>query len=354
MGARLRSLRSLKLALLLLPISLLLGGCLEGNPYSTLTDRGNVSDQILDLFWPVFGVAVIVFFAVEGLLLFTVLRFHSRRQPRLPVQTHGNTKLELTWTIVPAVILAVIAIPTIDTIVDLSRRPTAAENPLAVRVIAQQFWWEFQIKNPANPEQTIYAANELHIPIGRKVVATIESKDVIHSFHVPNLAGKQDAIPGHRNDLIFDAKQPGRYQAQCAEFCGASHALMRFIVIAEPEADFTAWLARQAQPRTAAPATGVSPSVARGQQLFFTPENRCIGCHAIEGTIAQARIAPNLTQFGARTTLGANRLDNTPENVARWITNPQQYKPGALMPSFRDVLSEEDIRAIADYLQTLR
>lgn len=345
MGARSRLVFVLRLTAILLPVALLLSGCTTSDPFNALTDRGEVSEKLTKLYYPVFAVAVVVFFLVEGLLLYTMIRFRRRPDSALPVQTHGNTRLEVGWTILPSVILAIIAVPTITTIVDLSHQPADA---LPVRVIGHQWWWEFRYQDPADPSREIITANEMHIPSGRRVFATIESDDVIHSFWVPNLAGKQDAIPGHRNDLWFSAREPGVYQGQCAEFCLDSHALMKFIVVAEPQPQFDQWLRNQGQP---AP-TATTGSVARGQEVFLG--NACIGCHAIEGTAAQARVAPNLTHFGSRTTLGANRLTNTPENLEKWINNPPRYKPGAKMPVWEGVLSQEDIRAIVDYLESLK
>lgn len=347
MGARSRFTPYLQLLLVLVPVVLLLTGCSTNNPYNTLTDRGDVSITIRRLFWPVLWVAIFVFFAVEGLLLYTVLRYreHPGRDDQLPKQTHGNTRLEVGWTILPALILAGISIPTVSTIVSLSSKP---DNAITVKVTGFQWWWQFQYDYNG---QTVYTANELHVPVGRKIYAQITSNDVIHSFFVPNLAGKQDAVPNHVNDLSFVANAPGVYAGECAEYCLTSHALMRFIVIAEPEDQFNAWLANQARP-----ANDVTGSAARGRELFLG--NACIACHAIQGTAAQARVAPNLTHFGTRSSLGANRLENTPENVQRWIRNPGLVKPGAKMPAFsKDYggqLENSDIAAIADYLESLK
>lgn len=344
MGARphLRSL--LRLAPIIFPLAVILAGCSTGDAYDALGDRGAVSEQINNLFFPVFFVAVFVFFAVEGLLLFTIIRFRKRpNSDALPVQTHGNTRLEVGWTIVPSVVLAIIAVPTIATIVDLAQKPTDA---IQVKVIARQWFWEFRYTGPDGQE--VVTANEMHIPTGRKIYASITSEDVIHSFWVPNLAGKQDAVPNRISPLNFSAKADGVYQGACAEFCGDSHALMKFIVIAEPQGQFDQWLAGQAQP--AAQVSG--GSVERGRQVFMA--NACIGCHTVKGTAAQGAIAPNLTHFGSRITLGAGRLENKPENVFRWIQNPRQFKPGAKMPAWQGTLSDEDIRAVVDYLESLK
>jgi cytochrome c oxidase subunit 2 len=352
MRARTRLASCLRLAALLVPLALVLAGCETDDPLNTLTDRGTFSEEARSLFYLTFWIAVVIFFAVEGFLLWVLIRFRARpNRDEMPVQTHGNTRLEIFWTIVPAALLAILTIPTISKIVELSRQP---DDALQLQIIGHQWWFEFRYKGP-NDEDIIFA-NELHIPAGRKVFVKMTSVDVIHSFWVPNLAGKQDLVPNHTTQLWFDAKEPGVYQGQCAEFCGESHALMRFLVIADTEADFDEWLANQAR---AAP-TFVSGSAARGQQIFMG--NACIGCHSIKGTSATGRTAPDLTHFGSRTTIAGNRLDKSdPEHIADWIKHPPQYKPGALMPSWGTgtpgdnvKLSDDDINAVVDYLQALR
>lgn len=351
MGVRSRLRLLLALAIGCLPLALLATSCITDDPFNARTGNGSVADRLRDLYYPVFYVAVFVFFAVEGLLLFTIIKFRRRpNSTQLPVQTHGNTRLEVGWTILPSLILAVIAVPTISTIVDLAEKPA---NPLEVRVIGRQWWWEFQYKDPNDASKTVYAANEMHIPAGRKIYLTIESEDVIHSFWVPNLAGKQDAIPGRRNYLTFDALRPGVYQGECAEFCLDSHALMRFLVVAETQGNFDQWLLAQSQPGAIPSGSG---SLARGRQLFTgqaNPAINCFACHAVEGT-TNGRVGPNLTHVGSRVTIGANRLENTPENLVRWIKNPRAYKPGAKMPAWEGTIADEDIKAIADYLQSLK
>ena len=343
MGARARSLPLLRLVLFLVPLAFLIASCSTGQAADTLTDRGDVSARIRDLFFPVFWLGVIIFFLVEGLLLFVLYRFREKPDDnQLPIQRHGNTRLEIGWTIVPSLIMLAIAVPTIATIVDLSRRP---EGALQVEVIGHQWWWEFRYRGADG--QPVVVANEMSIPVGQKVEVRLTSVDVIHSFWVPNLAGKQDVVPGNVTSMWFNAKESGEYFGQCAEFCGESHAFMRFKVVARPPAEFDRWLADQARP--AAPAAA---DVARGQQIFLN--NACIGCHAIGGTAAQGQVGPNLTHFGSRTSMLANILPNTQENVQRWITNPQALKPGAKMPAFGGQLSQDDIAAIAAYLESLK
>jgi cytochrome c oxidase subunit 2 len=348
MGARARLGRFVAFALLVAPAVLVLAACSTGDPLDTLTGRGDVSEKIRRIFYIPFWIAVVIFFVVEGLLLFCLIRFRERRDAEeMPKQTHGNTRLEVGWTILPSLVLAVVAVPTIAGIVELAETP---DNPQRVQVIAHQWWWEFRYTTPDGRQ--VVTANEMYIPVGRRVLATVESADVIHSFWVPNLAGKQDVVPGHQNHIWFNAKTPGRYEGQCAEFCGESHALMRFLVYAVPQDQFDQWLRALAQP-----VRPTAPSAQRGRELFLA--NACIACHTIAGEERATGVTgPNLSRFGARTTLAANRLQNTPENTFKWITNPQAVKPGALMPArggaTPEQLSDDDVRAIVDYLESLR
>ena len=344
MRARVRLLRWLPRFLVVALSALMLSACKTGDPFDTFTSGSNMVDTINNLFWPVFLIAVVIFFLVEGLLLFTIIRFRAKPgDSGLVKQTHGNTRLEVTWTIIPSLIMAGIAVPTVSTIVDLSRTP---DNPVVVRVIGHQWWWEFRMMGPNGQE--VITANQLHLPAGRNIVAEITSEDVIHSFWAPNIFGKQDAVPGRLAKLNFDVRDPGVYQGECAEFCLDSHALMRFLVIVEPEPQWNQWLAGQA----AQARTPTTPSALRGREVLLG--NACIGCHAISGTTAQGRTAPDLSHFGTRNTLGANRLENTPENVEQWIRNPAAFKPGAKMPAWAGQIPDEDIRAIVDYLHSLK
>ena len=328
----------LTLTLLLLAImALVLTSCSAHDPQNTLASAGIVAKKQEDLFWLIFWWAAGVFVVVELLLLFVVLRF--RRQPGqgIPTQTHGNTRMEIAWTIAPALVLVSIGIPTISTIWDLATPPAVA---MQVKVVGHQWWWEFQY-----PEIGIVTANELHIPVGETVNFALESGDVIHSFWVPKLGGKQDAVPSHSNPLWLRADSPGMYYGQCAELCGIQHAQMRFRVIAQPRSEFDDWARAQRTPPAAA-----SGEAARGAQIFAT--NACIGCHTIEGTPGVGKTGPNLTHFGSRTTLASAILQNTPENLAKWLRNPQAVKEGALMPNLN--LSEDQVSGLVAYLQSLK
>ncbi len=336
----------------MLVMALVLAGCATGNPQSTIDPKGLHARLIYQLFvgW-IFWPAVAVFVFVEGLLLYSVWRYRARPGDPLPAQVHGNTRLEITWTLIPAVILIAILLATFQTQAALAEPPIGA-NPITVRVIGHQWWWEFEY-----PDLGVTTANELHIPVGVPVNVTLESVDVMHSFWVPLLAGKQDVIPGRVNRIWMQAEEPGTYSAQCAEFCGVQHALMRFIVVAESQSEFNSWAQRErgipgfGQPTPTAVA-GQQSLVQQGAQLFAT--GACVTCHTVRGTPAQAKVGPDLTHFGSRRTIGANTLqkDDQGNNLKRWLRNPQAVKPGNLMPNLN--LSEADIEALAAYLESLK
>ncbi len=306
-------------------------------PQNTLAPAGEVARDILSLFRLIFWMAAVVFVVVQGLLIYAIIRF--RRRPgdtAMPAQVHGNTPLEVAWTIAPAIVLAVIAVPTIQTIGKLAEPPD--DKPIVqVNVTGHQWWWEFQF-----PELGVLTANELHIPVGSRVDATLRSADVIHSFWVPRLSGKSDVFPGTRTtSRWFDADAPGEYQGQCAELCGASHALMKFRVIAQTQADFDAWV--RSQKASAAATTGAGPTL-------FTNRG-CGACHTIEG-LAQGKVGPNLTHLASRGTLAAGMLTRTDANIAKWLANPPAIKPGSKMPNLG--LAENEIQTLVAYLQSLK
>jgi cytochrome c oxidase subunit II len=219
-------------------------------------------------------------------------------------------------------------------------RTVDAEQPGAqpLRVIGHQWWWEYQY-----PDQQVIAANELYVPVGMPLQVSLESVDVIHSFHVPRFGWMQDTVPGKTNQMSILVNQPGVFDGACNQYCGLQHAWMRIRVVAEPADQFTAWLQQQRQPVTS---TG-SP----GEQVFL--RNTCTACHTIRGLVGTARIGPDLTHLGSRATLGAGVVDNTPANLRSWIRNAQSIKPGVLMPAFQNI-SPDDLNALADYLESLK
>jgi cytochrome c oxidase subunit II len=329
-------------------VALIVGGC--GGPYaqSAMQPASDIAQRLQDLFANIFWWAVAVFVIVEGALLLTVLKFRTRRGQggaHSPKHVHGNTLVELAWTLAPAVVLVIIAIPTISTIweVDL---PTTDPDALVVEVVGHQWWWEFRY-----PEFDIVTANEFHIPVGRTIDFRLTSADVIHSFWIPRLAGKRDLVPGRENNLWFKADSVGRFLGQCAEFCGLSHALMKLEVVVDSPADFEAWVRRQETPATAV-GEGNALAVLVGQGREVLMRAGCIACHRIDGTQAQGVLGPDLSHVGSRRTIAAGILENTPHNMERWLRNPRAFKPGALMPALQ--LTDEDVRSLAAYLSSLR
>ncbi|HEY7874061.1 MAG TPA: cytochrome c oxidase subunit II [Actinomycetota bacterium] len=328
-------------------LALLLTGCATDGPQDYLNPQGPNARQADNLWNLTFGIAVVVFVIVEALIVYALVKFRHR-PGREAAQFHGNTRVEVILTLVPALILAGIAIPTVKTIFDLSRRPGG--DALEVTVEAHQFWWEFHY-----PELEITTANEMHIPVDRPIDLTLKGVDVIHSFWIPRLAGKQDVVPGHTNHMHFQADEPGRYLGQCTEFCGLSHANMRQIVFAHEVSDFEEWVANE-QEEAREPSGGLA---AEGARLFvegtgegtFPNGGACGTCHAIAGTTAQGVMGPDLTHFASRETFAGATYDSTPANLRSWLEDPPAMKPGVDMPDLG--LTAEQIDALMAYLETL-
>ena len=316
----------------------------------TLNPAGRSAHREAGLFWFVFWIAVVVFVLVEGLLVVAIVRFRHRPGRGVPKQVHGNKRLEVTWTIVPALLLLGVAVPTVGTIFSLSRQPAGA---LHITVTGHQWWWEV-----AYPGTKVVTANEIHIPTGRPVYVRLESKDVIHSFWIPRLAGKQDLEPGDVRYLNIQTDRPGVYQGQCAEYCGISHANMRMRVFADPPARFRAWLAEQAGP----PRTPSSSLVTQGQQLFDKGTSggvQCTACHSTQPGVG-GTIGPNLAHFGSRTTFAGSIFLRNEINLRHWLENPQGSKPGNDMDigpggkPGRSALTDQEIDALIAYLESLK
>jgi len=327
---------------LLFLTALLAAGCTQwadaSAPQTTVFPASDINRQILDLYALIFWMAVVVFVGVEGFLLYTIVRFRRRADNQMPTQTHGNTRLEVAWTILPSIVLLVIAIPTIPTIFAQDTVPPNATQ--RVRVVGHQWWWEFQY-----PDLGVVTANELHLPIGQTARFDLTSADVIHSFWVPRMGGKMDVVPTRTNLLWFTPEQTGEFLGQCVEFCGIQHANMRLRLIVDTPEGFEAWV--QQQRATAAQPSG---DAQRGAQLF--QQGACVGCHTIRGTNAAGTVGPDLTHFGSRRTVAAGMLDSNPQNLNRWIQDPQGVKTGAKMPNLG--LSDADAEALAAYLLSLR
>lgn len=347
----------------LLGLALLLGGCASGTPLDTLQPEGPAARTIQDLVGPVFIVAGIVFVFVELGTVFIVWKFRRRHdddETTLPEQIHGNNRLEIGWTILPAVVLAVVAVFTLVTIFELEKRD---DDAIAIGVEGQQWWWRFTYDIDDDGVVDIVTANEMVIPAGRQVDLSITSNDVIHSFWIPRLNGKRDAVPGRTHTLSLESDAPGYFFGQCTEFCGLSHAEMRMRVVALPPDEYEAWVQEQLQdgptPQTAAQA--------RGQEIFTST---CASCHSIRGLDVQpgdnapvdlvAGVAPDLTHFASRRVYagGLFELYDDDGNVERnqleaWLRNPPGEK--AMYPDGRRGmpnlgLNENQIDDLVEYL----
>jgi cytochrome c oxidase subunit II len=318
-------------------------GCTANAKQSALKPKGTVARQLNNLFVPVFWVAVVVFCIVAFLVVLCLVRFRARSEDEAPRQIHGHTALELTWTIIPAAILGIIAIPTVLTVFSINKMP---KNAMQIDVIGHRWWWQYDYRDQADPTKVLFStANEMHIPAGQKVELNLTSVDVIHNFWPPELAGKVYAIPGRHNHMVVEADNPGTYYGQCAEYCGTSHANMRLQIIADNSQDFQAWMAGEQQ----GPVQVASGAAATGAQVF--EQKGCAGCHSISG-ISSGIVGPNLTHFKSRSVFAGSIFENTDPNLRAWLRNPPRQKPGSVMPNLG--LSEDEISQLIAYLDTLK
>lgn len=356
---------------LLAALAVLLAAC--SGEQSALDPAGPFAAKPDDLFMLVFWIAVVVFVLVQGLIIYTAVRYRGKAgDDSLPVQTHGNTRLEIFWTVVPALILAGIAVPTVQQVFDLAEAP---EGAVEIEVIGHRWWWEYRY-----PGSGVVTANELVMPVDTPVRLSMTAEDpaadsgVIHSYWIPALAGKQDVIPGRVVNLNLQADEPGRYLGQCAEYCGLSHANMRNRAVVLEQDEFDQWLADQQQPAVE-PEPGTL--AAQGQEIV---QNSCVACHNIRAeaatgeTAASLMTGPDLTHLMSRKEFAGaifdlyQREDPDDPNSAftdepnvdqlrAWVQNAPSQKAmrpgeGYSMPSFAN-LSDEQIDAIVAYLTTL-
>jgi len=324
----------------------------DENPLTTFEPAGPFAEEIDSLFWLVFWIATVVFALVMlGLVVILVL-FRDRHrggEPKEPRQLHGSPKLEVLWTVIPALILAVIAVPTVSSIFDLTE---CGPDAIEIEVIGHQWWFEYHY-----PEADVYTANVMVIPAGQEVCAVMTSDDVIHNFWIPALNGKRYLVPGQTTNLRLQADEPGEYWGHCAEFCGLSHSLMRARVQALSPADYEGWLAAQQEP-------SILPAEAdpgyEGYQVYLN--RRCVQCHTMRFDDAEASVlippeafnGPELTHFASRNVFAGATLpeegETHEEALKRWLADPPSVKPGSFMPDLG--LTEAEIDALIVWLES--
>jgi cytochrome c oxidase subunit II len=314
-----------------------------------LTPAGPQAAHIHELWWVMLITCGVVFVAVLGATAIALLRA-PRGDAQSPPDFHAGYQREprVERAIAVALVLSgagLFGLLLASVLTDRALASLPLEGGVVIEVTARQWWWEAKYEDE-QPARTFVTANELHVPVGRPVLVKLLSDDVIHSFWVPNLHGKKDLIPGRQATLQFRADRPGVYRGQCAEFCGFQHAKMAFLIIAEPPEEYERW----AEAQRASAQQPTDATAKRGQEVFAN--STCPMCHAIQGTDAQGRRAPDLTHVGSRHTLAAGALENTPTEMASWIANPQSTKPGVNMPAHP--LPAADLQALVAYLGTLK
>ncbi len=356
----------------LLALLFLVMACAPDAKQSTFGTAGPVAEQQLLLFNVLLWVMVAVFVLVEGVLLYAIIKFRRRPgQDELPPQTHGHTALEITWTVIPTVLILGLGIWSVFTLFDLDQPPKGADM-LEVTAVGHQWWWEFEYPDADGKGKYITTANELRVPVNRAIQINLRSDDVIHSFWVPKLAGKVDVIPTRNNYMWFQADETGTFYGQCAEFCGTAHAQMKFLVQVLPQEDYLAW----------AEGFGEQPVLtARAQagQQVFNSTGGCVVCHTANGSDSPAVVAgrvqgfmttetgiapgPNLTDLATRERFGAGLADLNRDNLRQWLRNPEDIKPGNYMSARASIyqtadgrvsLSEDELSSLLEYLLSLK
>ena len=349
---------------------------LAGTPTSIFAPHSTPAGQVHQLSIFVLVITGAIFVGVSSLLIYALVRFRERPGDATePPQVFGSVQIELSWTIIPVLIIVVLFLVTARVLFSVQDAPEPA-TAVDVVVVGHQFWWEFKY-----PQYGVTTANELHVPLSsaqtpRPTFMKLTSADVMHSFWVPELAGKTDLLPNRVNAMWIDPQQTELFVGQCAQFCGAQHAKMLLRVYVDSPEDFDKWIRAQqrAQPELnstggvklvseavvrngktdlsgAAPSEGSDQVNAQTGQLVFE-QQACISCHTVKGTVANGRYGPDLTHLMSRATLGAGAAENTAGNLEAWITDPSRFKPGCLMPAMH--LTDRQNQQITAYLQTLR
>ena len=307
-----------------------------------------------------------IFVVVASLIVFTIARYRRRSSDAVhqePAQVYGSNQIEVAWTVIPILIVFVL-IGVSARVISAIENASPPKTAVKIRVVGHQWWWEVHY-----PDYNITTANEIHIPVNTpdKPVAaylTLQSQDVIHSFWLPQLSGKTDLVPNRSNYMWIDAKEPGVYLGNCAEYCGTQHANMLLRVVADTPDNWKAWTKNQQ--RTAVGSSGRRAAATAGVGAMLRPVSAnslppneavfqslaCVNCHTVQGTAAEGKFGPDLTHLMSRKTIGAGVLENTHRNLYSWVRDPQEAKPGCLMPSMK--LTPQQLDSVVAYLETLK
>jgi len=329
-------------------VSLFAGAAYAQSPTSIFDPAATPAHSAFGLSMLVLSITLAIFLIVGGLLLYALIRYRHRPEDsdREPAQIYGSNQIELSWTVIPILIVVMLFLTTTRVILGTQAIPKP-DDAMDVTVIGHQYWWEYRY-----PKLGVVTANELHISISDPTKPSptyleMSSADVSHSFWIPRLAGKTDLIPNRVNTMWIDPQQPGLYLGQCAQYCGTQHAKMLLRVYAQSPEDFAAWVNQQKKPAQQN-FTG-NAAAAEGQTVFM--HNACINCHTVSGTAATGRFGPDLTHLASRDTIASGPIQNTPENLRKWIDDPNSMKPGSLMPAMH--LNDHDLDVITAYLTQL-
>ena len=331
------------LAAVLLAASLCSAASGPGIP-SIFKPESTPADSIYGLSLLVLAITGLIFVIVFSLIAYAVTMFRRRSEdgPE-PPQVYGSTQIEIAWTVIPVLIVLVLFMATARVLhaIQDAQMPKGA---IEVTVIGHQFWWEFRY-----PALGVVTANELHVPVSDPSHPTptflkLLSADTDHSFWVPQLAGKTDLIPNRVNRMWIDPHEVGVYVGQCAQFCGVQHAKMLLRVYVDSPEQFVQWVQKEKKPAQS------TAAAEEGRGIFET--TACINCHTVSGTVADGRFGPDLTHLMSRDTIASGAAPNTPENLRMWIQNPDEIKPGSLMPAMK--VDDRDLNALTAYLETLQ
>jgi cytochrome c oxidase subunit 2 len=319
----------------LLALVVVAAGC-AGNQPDIFRPGGSAGHEIKTLSYQIFAILAVVLVVVWALLTFVIIKY--RRRPESEVsQTRGNLKIEIVWTLIPALIVIVLFLLTVRTTEQIAMPDPGAQ----FTTVGHQWWWEFDF-----PQQGFKTANEVYVAVGRTASIDVESVDVIHSFWVPQMGGKVDMIPGHVNHIHFVPLTEGKYLGECSEFCGVQHGRMRFLFVVVSPAAYSAWVHNQEKP--AAQPTGAE-AIAGGKLIQTIA---CGSCHTIRGTPLKGTFGPDLTHFGSRSGIAAYTLPNTPQNLLAWLQDPQAVKPLCAMPTIPLPLLQQ--QQLVAYLEELK